>query len=89
MAAQPLEAATASRRDGDVGVAAHAVALRDAGRRFGVGVRVPGLDAVAQASPSLAGVGPTRCGREARSIQAVSAPWTGIEHRPRKIHVVT
>ena len=70
IAAEPLESATVSRWDGDVGVEAHAIALRDPGRRFGVGARVLGFEAITQASPSLAGVrarrdaGAERCGGE-------------------------
>ncbi len=60
IAAESLEPATVSRRDGDVGVEAHAIVLRDAGRGFGVSVGVLRLDAVAQAPPSLAGVGARR-----------------------------
>ena len=60
IAAESLEPATVSRWDPDVDVEAHAVVLRDAGQRFGVGVSVLGLDAIAQAPPSLAGVGARR-----------------------------
>jgi hypothetical protein len=49
VAAEPLEPAAVSRRDGDVGVEAHGVVLRHAGRRFGVGLRILRLDAIAQA----------------------------------------
>jgi hypothetical protein len=57
VSAEPLKAAAVSRGDGDVGVQAHACVLGHAGRSFGIGVRVVGLDAIAQASPALAGVG--------------------------------
>ena len=55
--AEPLEPAPVSRGNGDVGVETHAGVLGNAGRGFGIGVGLLGLDAIAEAPPPLARVG--------------------------------
>jgi len=78
VAAEPFESATVSRGDGDIGVETHATVLGDAGRGFGIGARLFGLDAVSQAPPSLAGMrarrdaAAERCGGEGGEERLVS-----------------
>jgi hypothetical protein len=58
--AQPLEPAAIASRHGDVGVEAHAAVLGNTGRGLGIGVAVLRLDAIAEAPPTLPGVGAAR-----------------------------